>query len=115
MNISHKNPRTVPELHSQAIAMSKQKRQKSSLSHEHAVAYVCMVQDELYHQSSCHLESLSMWHSSTLVTNFASAPVFAIAASDFMLNLCASLHLQCSIAAFFNMLQGEMCNGLMQK
>ena len=58
VNITYKIPRTVAELRAQAAATSKPKMQKSILSHAHAVAYVNMVQDELHHLSSCHLESL---------------------------------------------------------
>ena len=77
--------------------------QKSILSHAYAVAYVNMTQDELHHLSSCHLESLSMKHASCLVTNFASAPLFEIAADDFAFCLRARMHLPCRIAPFFEM------------
>ena len=85
VNVSYKIPRTVAELRAQAAATSKPKLQKSILSHGHAVAYVNMTTDELHHPASCHLESLSMKHASCLVTNFASAPIFEIAADDFAL------------------------------
>ena len=84
-------------------ALPQPKLQKSILSHAHAVAYVNMTTDELHHLSSCHLESLSMKYGSCLVTNFASAPLFEIAADDFALSLRARMHLPCRIAPFYNM------------
>ena len=42
-----------------------------------------------------------MKHASCLVTNFASAPIFEIAADDFVLCLRARMHLPCPIAPFF--------------
>ena len=102
VNITYRVPRTVAELRAQAAATTKPKLQKSILSHAHAVAYVNMVTDELHHPSSCHLESLSMKYASCLVTNFASAPIFEIAADDFALCLRAH-HLPCRIAPFFEM------------
>ena len=86
----------------QAADTSKPKLQKSILSHAHAVAYVNMTTDELHHLSSCHLESLSMKHASCLVTNFASAPIFELAKSDYALSLHTRMHLQCCIARFFS-------------
>ena len=44
-----------------------------------------------------------MKHASCLVTNFASAPLFEIAADDFALCLRARMHLPCRIAPFFEM------------
>ena len=102
VNIKYKVSRRVAELHRQAIATSNPKMQKLVLVHAHAVAFVNMVQDELHHLSSCHLESLSMKHGSCIVTNFESTPIFAVAASDFALNLRVRLHLPCRIAPLFN-------------
>ena len=44
-----------------------------------------------------------MKHASCLVTNFASAPIFEIAADDFALCLHVRMHLPCRIAPFFKM------------
>ena len=44
-----------------------------------------------------------MKHASALVTNFAPAPIFEVAADDFALCLRARMHLPSRIAPFFNM------------
>ena len=52
-----------------------------------------------------------MKHSSCLVTNFASAPIFEIAADDFALCLRARMHLPCRIVPFYEVPASKSLRG----